>query len=124
MSGGSLVRECRVCGLMFRTSLVNQKVCGRPECKKAWKQVYLKLWREAHPDYHREYMRKYRRIGKEVSLMCKANVAWLLDHRVEALELYQATLLQFTSAKKLNKYEREDMKKCRSRIEELKEQIL
>jgi len=119
MSEGSLVKMCRVCGLEFRTNQPIQKICTRPECKKEWKKIYLKLWREAHPNYHRDYMRKYRRIGKEVSLMCKANVAWLVGHHVEALELYKATLRQFSLAPKLNKFEREDVAKCKDRIKQL-----
>ena len=68
MSDGKLIRTCRVCGLDFRTNLVNQKICGRPKCKGEWKHLYLKLWRLAHPEYHRDYMRKYRRVGREVNL--------------------------------------------------------
>ena len=55
------------------------------------------------------------------STLVKANVAWLLDHHAEALELYIRAAEQFTVAKKLNKYERQDLNVCLTRIKELEE---
>jgi len=114
-------RDCRVCGLSFTTYRADQKTCFRKKCQAEWHSIQMQAWRLAHPTYHRDYMRRYRRIGKEVSHVSKGHMAYLLGRYPEALEEFKLAVEEFNKAKKLNKAEREDRDFCVRKIQELEE---
>ena len=55
---------CKLCGKPYMRSHGEAKYCS-DECKKEATRQRQKAWREAHPDYHREYMKA--RKGAEAS---------------------------------------------------------
>ena len=65
------VNICPICGCPFKKYNLQQATCGDKECKRLYKNNYLKEWRKKRvkedPDGFREYRRKHRhKKGKSV----------------------------------------------------------
>lgn len=56
--------KCTICGAEFTTSRPNKKYCGYT-CKEAARLLQRMKWKEANPDYMRDYMKKYKQMQKE-----------------------------------------------------------
>ncbi|MFM7199238.1 MAG: hypothetical protein ACKO6N_00455 [Myxococcota bacterium] len=67
MSAGQ--QRCSACGSLFVPNRFHpqQQFCSHAECRRARKQAYKKVynrqWREANPDYFRQYWLEYRTLG-------------------------------------------------------------
>lgn len=63
---------CNICGTGFTPSKFNphQKFCS-PECRaagrRAYKADYDRRWRDANPDYMRQYLYNYRTLERVIS---------------------------------------------------------
>lgn len=69
------VNICPICGVPFDKRHSRQKTCGADECKRLWKNDYLKAHRkklieedaDAYREYRNEVQRNYRRRKKAVT---------------------------------------------------------
>lgn len=67
MSAGQ--HRCSACGTPFMPNRFHpqQQFCSQADCRRSRKQAYKKLynrqWREANPDYFRQYWLEYRTLG-------------------------------------------------------------
>lgn len=118
------IRECRICHLFFTTNRKNQKICFRRECKREWNNIRSAFWRLNNPTYHREYMRRYRRIGKEVGHVQKGLIAYYTDQLGEAKKQFGLALEVFRSSEtRLTIPEKRDMEMCQKRIREINKRL-
>lgn len=54
---------CPICNKEFQTARANKKYCSFT-CKEAALLLHRIKWKQTHPDYSRDYMRKYRTAQK------------------------------------------------------------
>ena len=119
---GKHIRKCRVCGLEFRTHNPKQKTCSkhRGRCLKKWRKIYEEMWRAKHPYYHRDYMRRYRRVGREVTHVQHGLAYYYADKHADALYHFEKAIKAFESATDLNKHERRDLEMCKRMVVDLR----
>lgn len=58
-----MVFVCDICGNPFEYHRRRQHY---PDCAEELKRQYKEIWRLRHPDYNREYLRKWKRELKEL----------------------------------------------------------
>ena len=115
--------NCAICGDLFVKKIIQQKLCGKPACRKAnQKRIYAKSWRKhgkdwyqnklSSPNYHQRSQAKYRTSLEKLLSLSPAQMSmedhWVkgyyLKHKHEGMEPQEAyeRAVKDLKAQKLN----------------------
>ncbi len=112
-----MIRACKMCKLRFETKNPKQKICRREKCKKEFIRLYGQLWRLGHPNYHTEYMRKYRRKTPMPQVLKDADLFYLRGDWDNAGQLYTRYLENVSQNEgPLNQGEQQRRAKAKQRL--------